>query len=85
MSGACTQVARVLELRCCPEAVESNCTQKCKRMVGGDRRPHADMSSNMLYSVLLRYMSDPQLCVTSCHISVSPGNPQGQQDHTVYL
>jgi hypothetical protein len=26
---------------------------------GCDRRPHADMSNSMLYSVLSRYMSDP--------------------------
>jgi hypothetical protein len=59
MSGACTQVARVLELGCCPKAVESNYTQKIVRLVGGDRRPHADMSSKRLYSVFSRYMSDP--------------------------
>jgi hypothetical protein len=54
-------------------------------VVGGDRGPHADMSNNKLYSVFLRYMSDPRLHVTRCHISVSPGNPWGQQDHTMYL
>jgi hypothetical protein len=29
------------------------------RVVGGDRRPHADMSSKRLYSAFSRYMSDP--------------------------
>jgi hypothetical protein len=58
---------------------------KSVRVVGGDRRPHADMSSKRLYSAFSRYMSDPQLHVTRCLISVSPGNPQGQQDHTMYL
>jgi hypothetical protein len=55
------------------------------RVVDGDQRPHADMSNKRLYSAFLRYMSDPRLHVTRCHISVSPGNPQGQQDHTMYL
>jgi hypothetical protein len=32
---------------------------RCVIVVGGDQGPHTDMSSNILYSVLSRYLSDP--------------------------